>query len=359
MRRALFLTLLCACSTPETADPAAPSLLTAADFPADTDWLELAREAVAQAAWPDARFFLDQREARQPADLSEEYWELRLQCARGGRDAAGAAASRAALLLRLQEPREDPEEQLRAWRRASALYEEAGEFREAAALLELAASHPAAGARAPAWWEKCSWLWERAGDRGAATRAIERALAGIELAAREQAALARLQAFELGHLSSVADAQAVLRFEADPEARVGAARYLAGAVFEDDVAVFARALSDPEPRVLQICLRQLAERTGPGEGAFVNSQVAPFALSADLELRLAALGVLAVTGGREQVPLLLKALQPEDRASFRGARRALEAVTGHAEPAPMDPDLEGRRQLREAWLAWWKSETGN
>lgn len=354
-----MVALLSACASPGTADPGAPSRLVAADFPAATDWMEHAREAAAASTWPDARFFLDQHEARQPAELSEDYWELRLACARAVPDEAAAAAARAALLALLQEPRADAEEQLRAWRRASALHEEIGQFREAAAVLELAAGHEAAGPRAPAWWEKCSWLWERAGDRAAATRAIERALAGIELAEREQAALARLQAFELGQISSAADAQAVLRFEADPEARVAAARYLAGAVFEDDVAVFARALGDPEPRVRQIGLRELADRAQPGEFAFVSAQVAPFVADPDLELRLAALGVLAVAGSRAQVPMLLQALQPEDRATFRAARRALEAVTGHAEPAPLDPDLAGRQQLREAWLAWWKSASGN
>jgi len=360
MKRAWILLLLplggCAAAG---ADPAADSTLTAADFPPGSDWLELARGAAAAGAWPDARWFLQQEAARSPADLGEEYWELLLTCARSRGDAAGAASARAGLLLRLQEPRADAEEQLRAWRRASALHEENGQFREAAELLEQAARHEAAGARAAAWWEKCSWLWERAGDRGAATRAIERALAGIELADRERAALARLQAFELGQLSSVADAQAVLRFDADPEARLAAARYLAGAVFEDDVAVFARALSDPEPRVLEVCLRQLGERAAAGEKAFVSAQVAPFAAHADLDLRLAALGVLAAAGGRAQVPVLLEALQPEDRAGFRAARRALEAVTAHSEPAPLDPDLEGRRRLREAWLAWWRSQSGN
>lgn len=289
---------------------------------------------------------------------AEEYWDLRLLAAAGLDDAAAADAARSALLALLAAPREDAEEQLRVWRKAADLQEDAGRPAEAAELMELAAAHPAAGARGPAWWERASWLWEKAGNRAAATSAIARALAGVELAAREQAALDRLRAFNLGVISTPEDAQAVLRFDGDPELRLKAAQYLAGAVFEDDVAVFTRALSDPDARILQLCLRALAERAGPGEQAYVSARALPFARHPEVEVRLAALGLLAVAGSRAQVPALLAALQPEDRAGFRAARRALEAVTGHAEPAPLDPDLEGRRRLREAWLAWWKSQDG-
>lgn len=358
MRHLLILLLLTACATQPGTDPPVDRTLSAANFPPDTDWLAGAQEAAARSAWQETAFFLDQWRAAHPEDPPEEYWQLRRAQALGAGNATAAEEARVAWLLLLAAPRADPEEQMRAWRQASTLEEQAQRFAEAAALLEQAAAMPEAGARAPGWWERASWLWERAGDRAAATRAIERALAGVSLSARDQAALDRLRAFELGVLATPSDAQAVLRFAADPEARLQAAHYLAGAAFEDDVAVFGRALSDPDPRVLRLCLQQLGERVSAGEEAYVSSLALPFLRHAELELRLASLAVLARTGSRAQVPVLLDALQPDDRAQFRAARRALEAVTNHAEPAPLDPDLEGRRLLREAWLAWWKTQGG-
>lgn len=356
MRRTTVLLCLVACAAACATDLSKRAALSAADFPPDTDWMERARASSAQSDWLATSFFLDEWAAAHPLERSEEFWELRLRLAEGTKDSDGAEAVRIELLAILTEVHEDPEDQLRVWRRASALHEEAGRFKEAAEFLERAAAHPAAGARASAWWERASWMWERAGDRAAATRAIALALAGVELDEHEQAALSRLQAFQLGEIASAADAQTLLRFDANPEVRLRAAGFLASARFEDDVAAFTRALSDPDPRILQLCLRQLAERAEAGEFAYVAAHALPFVSHADLELRIAALDALAITGSRGQVPTLLSALQPEDRAGFRAARRALEAVTGHAEPATLDPDLEGRRRLREAWLAWWKSQ---
>jgi hypothetical protein len=358
MRLLPCLILLAACTAQPHDEVPVDRDLSAAEFSPDTEWLASARAAAARSAWKETAFFLDQWQAAHPEAPPEEYWELRRAQALGAGNPAAAEAARVAWLLLLNVPRADPEDQMRAWCQASTLEEAAHHFTEAALLLEQAAALPEAGPRAPAWWERASWLWERAGNRAAATRAIERALAGVTLSERDQAALDRLRAFELGELATPSDAQAVLRFAADPEARLQAAHFLADAVFEDDVAIFARALSDPDPRVLRLSLQQLGERVSAGEEAYVSSLAVPFLNHADQDLRLAALGLLAESGSRAQVPALLDALQPEERAQFRAARRALEAVTDHVEIAPLDPDLDGRRRLRDAWLAWWKSQGG-
>lgn len=356
MKCVAWLFGLAACATACATDSFRQGTLTAADFSPDTDWMERARESSAQSDWTAASFFLDQWAAAHPDACGEEFWELRLRQTVGAQDAAGAEAARSELLALLTAVREDPEDQLRAWRRAASLHEEAGRFREAAEFFERLAAHSAAGERGPAWWERASWLWERAGNRAAATRAIAQALAGVPLDEHERAALSRLQAFQLGAITTPADAQTLLRFDADPEVRFRAARFLADASFEDDVAAFTRSLSDPDLRVLQLCLRQLAARAEQSEFSYVTAHILPFVSHPELELRLAALDALAVTGSREQVPTLLSALLPEDRAGFRAARRALEAITGHVEAASLDPDLDGRRRLREAWLAWWKTQ---
>jgi tetratricopeptide (TPR) repeat protein len=349
------------------------------------DWLERADAAEARDAWQEAAYYLERWAAQQPDEIGEEFWMRRLRLAESAGDAAERAHARtqlltlhpeddalrfaladdlaaagsadeAAALLALDFA--DPGVQVRAWRRAAAFYEQDQRFAAAAALLERAAAHPLAGAAAAAWWERASWLWERAGDRAAATRAIERALQDIALGPRESAALGRLRAFELGAIGTVADAEAVLRFHEDPELRWSAARYLADADFDAAIAVFAHALSDPDPRILRLCLQQLARRVAPQEKAFVARQVLPFLQHNDADLRALALDALAVSAERAQVPILLDALDPADRPQFRAARRALETVTGRAEPAPLDPDLAGREALRAAWRAWWNAQGG-
>jgi len=376
---------LAACTSPVSEFPFSDGAADYGIHAEASDWLERADEAEARDAWQEAAYYLERWAAQQPDEVGEEYWRRRLRLA----EAAGGAADRAhartqllalhpeddalrfaladdlaaagcadeaAVLLALDFA--DQGVQVRAWRRAAAFYEQEQRFAAAAALLERAAAHPLAGAAAAAWWERASWLWERAGDRAAATRAIERALQDIALGPRESAALGRLRAFELGAIGTVADAQAVLRFHEDAEVRWSAARFLADAEFDEAVAVFAHALADPDPRILRLCLQQLARRVAPEEKAFVAAQVLPFLRHAEADLRALALDALAVSAERAQVPILLDALDPADRAQFRAARRALEAVTGRAEPAPLDPDLAGREALRAAWRAWWNAQAG-
>ncbi len=250
----------------------------------------------------------------------------------------------------------DPLAQLRAWRLGAEFLEKSELWREAAELLERAAEHPAAGSSAGAWWERASWLRERAGDRAQAAVDLARALDGVELGPREAAALSRLRAFELGEIHERVDAVAVLRFHTVAEHRLTAARFLAGQRFDDEIAVFARALSDPDERIVCIALAELAARFTPLERDFVATRARGLVEDSRLEVRLQALALLGSSGARSDVVLLLAALQSEEGAEFRSARRALEGLTRHTEPGPLDPSAEERILLRQAWAAWWNAQ---
>ena len=65
---------------------------------------------------------------------------------------------------------------------------------------------------------------------------------------------------------------------------------------------------------------------------------------------------MSSSGARSDVVLLLAALQSEEGAEFRSARRALEGLTRHTEPGPLDPSAEERILLRQAWAAWWNAQ---
>jgi hypothetical protein len=233
-----------------------------------------------------------------------------------------------------------------------------GQHVDAAREYEAAAADPAAAALAGELWMRASRAWERAGERGAATQAMERALADVDLSERERSALSRLRAFELGKIESVEDARAVLRLHDQAELRLTAARFLASADFAEAIATFGAASTDPDAGVRRVCMRALAERCGPLERSYVAARAAERLHDADVEVRIAALDALAVAGSRGEIPLLLEALDPEDRAQFRAARRALEAVSGHAEAGSLDPPPEERARLQKAWRAWWRNQGG-
>lgn len=379
MRARLTLALAAAaaaCSAPPGpgADPA----------PAAGGWLALADQAEARGDPETALRCLERDAAEEPEAAGEEALLRRLRLAGEIGDAESELLALHALLAREPEDLElrfrtaealaeqggelgaaqlldreyaDPVARLRAARRIAEYLERAGAWVEAAERLERAAADPAAGDAARGWWERASWLWERAGEPGRATRAIERALEGAALGPREEAALARLRAFELGAIETVADATAALRFHPDAELRLRAARFLAAREFPDDVAAFARARSDPDGRIVAAALQELAARAGPSERAFAASCARPLLDDPRAGVASAALELLGRTGAAADAPLLIAALDPADRERFRAARRALETLTGRVEPAPLDPDEAGRAALREAWLQWWRARS--
>jgi hypothetical protein len=350
-------------------------------------WLARADEAEARGDAEEALRALEQWVAEQPMRADLAHWERRLRLASAAGDVAAVQQACVAVLAASRDLDEeqrfrvaelvaehgdaraaatafdgefsDPVLRLRALRRRAAALEADGSWADAAATLELAAADAGAGAAARGWWEHASWLWERAGDRARATRAIERALVGVALGPREEAALARLRAFELGEIASVADARAALRFHDDPELRLTAARSLARQRFADEIATFGSALGDPDGRVVAVALAQLQERFTPSERAYAASCARGLLTDPRAEVRLPALTLLGASGAAGDAPALIEALAPEDRAQFRVARTALERLCGRAEPAPLDPDLAGRQALRAAWLAWWKARGAN
>lgn len=371
-----LLSAACAGSTP--LDPEAA----AAARPAADSWLEHADAAEARGEASAALRALERWAAEDPQRADRDHWVRRLRLSRSAGDEQAMTAATTALLEDSAGAEEaerfavaeliathgdphaaaaafdvefqDPVLRLRALRRRAAALEQAEEWSAAAATLERAAADPGAGASARGWWEHASWLWERAGDHARAVRAIALALEGTELGAREQAALARLRAFELGEIGSVEDARATLRFHDDAELRLAAVRYLAARRFPDEVSAFGRVLSDPDGRVIAVALEQLAARFTAAERGYVAACARALVDDPRAEVRREALALLGASGGEADVPHLLDALDPADRAQFRIARRGLESLTGHRPAAPLDPDLAGREALRSAWLAWWR-----
>ncbi len=247
----------------------------------------------------------------------------------------------------------DAEDQRVAWEAAVIIQERAGDFGAAAKYARLVASDP--GDRNPRiWWQRASSLHERDGDLAAATEAIQHALADADLRKEEEAALARLRAFETGDAQTVSDGISLLRFHVDGDLRLAGLRFLAGEEFERDVNIFERALRDVDTRVVCGALVELARRSEPGR----VEVILPLLQHSEQDVRLAAIAALGALATRVDIPLLISLMTPEDRAQFRAARRAVEAATDHTIGTGLDPNLEERQGLRQAWELWWSEDAG-
>ncbi len=236
-------------------------------------------------------------------------------------------------------------------------------FRAAAESLEMAAGgvHPVGqpapdGAEQPAaddrraLLELASRYQEQAGAPSLALRDLEAALAGMPLSESEERLLARLRAFQGVELEHPADAVALLKSHPDPARRLAAIEFLVTQEFRRAVDVFALALLDPDPRVVRIALQQVGRRGEAMDAVLIH----PWLAHESRGLRLAALKAVARLGSEESVPLLIENLDPSDRAAFRIANKALENLTGEIMGDDLDPDLEQRTRLIEAWRAWWQ-----
>lgn len=268
-------------------------------------------------------------------------------------DDLGATGRMAQSMRTLEHDYADAEEQRVAWEAAVIIQKRAGDFGAAANYARRIASDP--GDRNPRiWWQRASSLHERDGDLAGATEAIQHALADTDLRKEEEAALARLRAFETGEARTVADGVSLLRFHVDADLRLAGLQYLAGQEFERDIYVFERALRDADSRVVQGALEELSRRAEPGR----VEAILPLLQHPEQEVQLAAISALGALATRTEIPLLIVLMDPEDRAQFRAARRAVEAATDHTIGTGLDPDLEERRGLRQAWELWWSNDAG-
>ncbi|TAH38435.1 MAG: hypothetical protein EYC70_03370 [Planctomycetota bacterium] len=201
-----------------------------------------------------------------------------------------------------------------------------------------------------------SWLYqaaaadrERGQDYGGALADLRRALEGSELAPKDEQALSRWLAFQTGQPENAADAVALLQSHPDPDKRLAGALFLEEERFEDELTVLAGALGDEDARVVRACARAFCARAAPAQAP----QVASLLRHTDAEARVAAARALGRIGGTAEVPALLAALDPDDRALFRAARLSLERLTGHSIGAEIDPAPEERAAIAAAWRAWW------
>ncbi|MHC4838374.1 MAG: hypothetical protein ACYTF3_09370 [Planctomycetota bacterium] len=342
------------------------------------DWLRLAERAEARFAWAEAGTYLDRYAEENPEAADESFWFRRAADAERAGDPVKAAEVRAKLLLTrptdvwlridladdlqqagndieaievLSFPLSDPADQLLANKAKVELLDQLGRAGSAASLAEeIALASDDDEARL--WWQRASRLHEKDGDYAAATLALERALDGYDLAAEEQAVLARLRAFELGEPETVGDAVAVLRFHPDADKRLAALGYLEQGPFEHDIATFEMVLRDEDHRVARAAADELARRAPLGRTAALIAVADD--VRSDARVVSACIRAIGDLGQMADVPFLLGALDPEDRQLFRSTRSSLEKITGQRFGLGLDPDLEERRKLREQWLGWWQ-----
>jgi tetratricopeptide (TPR) repeat protein len=347
--------------------------------PEDRDWLVYAREAELDGDWELAAHALDQWARFHPDRLDEAFLLRRAELAdRAGRpDDAALARAR---LLRLA-PEDDElrirladdlqaigrgEEGLelldkRIRETGAPLLREAkaqvlareGRPLEAAALYEQLAAEQEDPVRA-ALLQTASAFYEKGGDVDSALRTIEEALGPERMSEEERRAIARMKALETGQPQNAQDALDLLRHHPEADFRLAGARYLALDRFPGDLAAFEQAALDTDARVRAIAVEQVGLRF---EATAMGTLEAGLADPAP-EVRMAALRALGEVGGTEQVPALIGALDPEDRAAFRAARRALERITGQLFGVGLDPRLEERRAIARQWEDWWTGVDG-
>ncbi|MBC8329684.1 MAG: HEAT repeat domain-containing protein [Planctomycetes bacterium] len=342
--------------------------------PEQRDWLTYAREAELDGSWEVAAYALDNFARYHPGDLDEAYFERRATLAdRAGRPEDCALAR--ARLLRMRPADEDLRILLAGDLQSIGRGDEAVELleteihrtrspllREALAQVMGREGRPLEAARLyhqlaeehqdpqrAALLQTASAFYEKGGDVERALETIELALGPERLSDEERRAIARMQAMETGVPQNVQDAVDLLDHHPEAAHRLNGALYLAQDRFPGDQRVFTRASADDDPRIRRLAVGQLLARAGAGALAVFEATLD----DEDEGVRLASLAALGAVGGLEQVPALIGALDPEDRAAFRAARRALEQITGQLFGVAFDPKLEQRQQIAAQWQEWW------
>jgi len=97
-----------------------------------------------------------------------------------------------------------------------------------------------------------------------------------------------------------------------------------------------------------VAMKELSRRGGREYVA----RLIPYSSHQDREVRMDALRALGKIGDLDELPVVLSALNPEDREVFRVAQKSLEEMSGHVIGLSLDPSLEERRELQAAWREW-------
>ncbi|RMH01815.1 MAG: hypothetical protein D6702_10355 [Planctomycetota bacterium] len=343
--------------------------------PEERDWLTYAREAELDGSWEVAAHALDQYVRFHPDRIDAELLEHRAALADRAGDPEGGALARARLLKLRPEDDElriqlaDDLQAIGRGAEAVDLLERrirltgSPRLREALARIHGRDGRPLEAARLyeklaeefdepqrSALLQTAADFYERGGDLEKALATIERVLGPAAVSAEEKRAIERLQAIGTGRPRNVQDAVDLLEHHPDPEFRLNGIRYLARGSFPQEAEVFRRAAADSDPRIRRIALEELTRRTAAG----AVEVLAAAAHDPVEEVRLAALRGLGELGSEAEVPVLLTALDPADRAGFRAARRALERITGQLFGVALDPDEAERERIADQWRSWWR-----
>lgn len=362
----------CAATSPEF--PVTDRAPYSKHVPSDA-WLGLATAAAERGDWQEAGLWFDRYATLPEAELDDDFWRRRAHFADQAGDPFRAAEVRQFLLqaqpddlwLRvdladdfqqigrdldaiavLDHDFADPEHQVYAWSASVELMLQAGRQAEAAARCEQLAN-ATTGNSARDWWQRASSLHERLGDLPRATICLERALEGMRLNQGEERGVQRLHALQLGRPENVSDALLLLRHHTDGDKRLNAIDYLREQEFPQDVGTFEFALRDPEVEVVRIALQELAVRSTVGR----CDAIVPLVDHEHDGLVLEALHALGALGTAQEIPTLLEALIPQDRARFRAARQALQKISGTRLADGLDLNLAEREALKLQWMDWF------
>lgn len=337
-------------------------------------WLGLADAAAERKDWEEAGMWLDRHATLPEVQLDSDFWHRRALYADQAGDPFRAAEVRQFLLrstpedlwLRIdladdlqQSGRDleaievlefrfnDPEHQVYAWSASVELMLQSDRQQEAAIRCEQLAG-ATEGTVARDWWQRASSLHERLGDLPRATVCLENALEGVRLRKGEERVVQRLHALQLGEPENVSDALLLLRHHTEPAMRLNAIQYLSEQTFAQEVGTFEFALQDPAAEVVQVALKELGKRSVAGR----CDAVLPMLAHENQEVVLEAIHALGALGTEREIPALLGAMVPDDRARFRATRQALQNVTGHRVSTDLDPGVEQRHILKGQWMDW-------
>lgn len=338
-------------------------------------WMGLADAAAERKDWAEAGLWLDRHATLPEVQLDPSFWQRRALYADEAGDPFRAAEVRQHLLAEtpddlwlridladdlqqigrdleaieiLNHDFEDSEHQVYAWAASVELMLQSNYQQQAALRCEQLA-RATEGTVARDWWQRASSLHERLGDLSRATICLERALEGMRLRKGEERVVQRLHALQLGEPENVADALLLLRHHTDPAMRLNAIDYLREEEFPQAVGTFEFALQDPADEVVQLALKELAQRSVAGR----CDAILPMLQHENQEVVLEAIHTLGTLGTAPEIAPLLEVMDPADRARFRAARQALQSVTGHRVAEDLDPGLEQRQLLKTQWMDWF------
>jgi|MDSW01.1.fsa_nt_gb thioredoxin-like negative regulator of GroEL len=206
--------------------------------------------------------------------------------------------------------------------------------------------------KAQVYYQEASILYESAGDRANATKAISLALDEDSLAREKVKELEALQSFELGKPRSVQDARRLLFKHSNPEFRRNGINYLKRGRYPQETADYLIALRDTDVEVVRVAILMLAKI----ESYESLAKIKPYLYSSNRDIKLAAVRAVESLGEREDAHEVLKIVDLNDRELFRAWMHCLEKLCKHSFGANLDPNYSEREKILTQWQEYLKGD---